>query len=113
MPAPVTIPDTARAPFRDDVVRNYSTVLGINTGMDNGRVEGAKSGSHRQACKVRGRRPQNDITSFLLTMEPIMAKGQKRSSREPKKPKAKKPNPAAPSSSFLKEKPIAGPGAKK
>jgi len=41
-----------------------------------------------------------------------MAKGQKRSSREPKKPKAKKPKPAAPSSSFLKEKFGAGPGAK-
>jgi len=42
-----------------------------------------------------------------------MAKGQKRSSREPKKPKAKKSKPTAPSSSFLKEKPGGGSGAKK
>jgi hypothetical protein len=42
-----------------------------------------------------------------------MAKGQKRSSREPKKPKAEKPKPAAISSSFLKEKPSGGSGAKK
>jgi hypothetical protein len=40
-----------------------------------------------------------------------MAKGQKRSSREPKKPKAEKPKPGAGSASVLK--PGSGPGAKK
>jgi hypothetical protein len=43
-----------------------------------------------------------------------MAKGQKRSNREPKKLKAEKPKPAAAASpSFLKEKPGGGSGAKK
>jgi len=36
-----------------------------------------------------------------------MAKGQNRSSREPKKPKADKPKPAATSTSLLKKKPRA------
>jgi hypothetical protein len=42
-----------------------------------------------------------------------MAKGQKRSNREPKKLKAAKPKPAAASPTFLKEKPGAAPAAKK
>ncbi len=42
-----------------------------------------------------------------------MAKGQKRSSREPKKPKAEKPKAGAAASPFSKEKPGAGAGAKK
>ena len=42
-----------------------------------------------------------------------MAKGQKRSNREPKKPKAAKPKPSAPSPSFLKGKPGTSSGAKK
>ncbi|MGA7327778.1 MAG: hypothetical protein WBX25_25635 [Rhodomicrobium sp.] len=42
-----------------------------------------------------------------------MAKGQKRSSREPKKPKAEKPKAAAASASIVKEKPSGGSGAKK
>ena len=42
-----------------------------------------------------------------------MAKGQKRSNREPKKPKAEKPKPAVGSTSILKEKPGSGVGAKK
>jgi hypothetical protein len=45
-------------------------------------------------------------------MEVIMAKGQKRSSREPKKPKAEKPKAPAPSPPFLKEKPGAKSAAK-
>jgi hypothetical protein len=44
----------------------------------------------------------------------IMAKGQKRSSREPKKPKAGKPKPAVgKSTSILKEKSGSGSAAKK
>jgi hypothetical protein len=42
-----------------------------------------------------------------------MAKGQKRSSREPKKPKAEKPKPAATSASIPKGKPTGAAGAKK
>ncbi|MGO9474935.1 MAG: hypothetical protein ACLPWS_16270 [Rhodomicrobium sp.] len=42
-----------------------------------------------------------------------MAKGQKRSSREPKKPKAEKPKHAAGATSILKEKPGGGSAAKK
>jgi hypothetical protein len=42
-----------------------------------------------------------------------MAKGQKRSSREPKKPKAEKPKPATGTTSILKEKPGSGSRAKK
>jgi hypothetical protein len=42
-----------------------------------------------------------------------MAKGQMRSNREAKKPKAKQPKAVAASSTFLKEKPKAGSGAKK
>jgi hypothetical protein len=41
-----------------------------------------------------------------------MAKGQKRTNREPKKPKAEKPK-SAPASPFAKEKPGAGSGTKK
>ena len=47
---------------------------------------------------------------FTGTQEAIMAKGQKRSSREPKKPKTDKPKPAATS---LKEKPSGASAAKK
>jgi hypothetical protein len=36
-----------------------------------------------------------DIRYFTLTNEAIMAKGQKRSTREAKKPKAEKPKPGA------------------
>jgi hypothetical protein len=42
-----------------------------------------------------------------------MAKGQKRSSREAKKPKAEKSKAAAPASPFAKEKPGGTSGAKK
>jgi len=42
-----------------------------------------------------------------------MAKGQKRSSREPKKPKAEKPKPATGTTSILKKKPGSGSRAKK
>jgi hypothetical protein len=42
-----------------------------------------------------------------------MAKGQKRSNREAKKPKAEKPKPAQASGSIVKEKPSGGSGAKK
>ena len=42
-----------------------------------------------------------------------MAEGQKRSSREPKKPKAEKPKPATGATSILKEKPGSGSRAKK
>jgi hypothetical protein len=49
----------------------------------------------------------------LPSEEAIMAKGQKRSSRESKKPKAEKPKTATTSSSFLKEKPSGGSKAKK
>jgi hypothetical protein len=53
----------------------------------------------------------NDTRSLLITNEAVMAKGQNRSNREPKTPKAKKPEPAGPFSTFLKEKPGAGYGA--
>ena len=42
-----------------------------------------------------------------------MAKGQKRSNREPKKPKAAKPEAAATSTSYSKVKPHSGLEAKK
>lgn len=42
-----------------------------------------------------------------------MAKGQKRSNREPKKPKAEKPKPAAGAAHLFKEKPGGGSGTKK
>jgi len=42
-----------------------------------------------------------------------MAKGQKRSNREPKKPKAEKRKPAVGSTSFSKEKPSSASGVKK
>ena len=42
-----------------------------------------------------------------------MAKGQKRSNREPKKSKAERPKPAAASPSILKGKPGTGAAAKK
>ena len=42
-----------------------------------------------------------------------MAKGQKRSNREPKKPKAEKPKPAVGSASVLKEKTGSGSATKK
>ena len=37
-----------------------------------------------------------------------MARGQKRSNREPKKPKAEKPKPTAGGASIVKEKPGSG-----
>jgi hypothetical protein len=49
--------------------------------------------------------------ALLPAQETIMAKGQKRSNREPKKPKAEKPKPAAGSTSILK--PGSGSGVKK
>lgn len=43
---------------------------------------------------------QHDIRIDFSTEEATMAKGQNRSRREPKKPKAEKPKPAATSTSF-------------
>ena len=50
--------------------------------------------------------------ALLPAQEKIMAKGQKRSNREPKKPKAEKPKPAAGSTSIVKHKPASGLGTK-
>ncbi len=47
----------------------------------------------------------------MATQEAIMAKGQKRSNREPKKPKAEKPKPAA--GHTAASKPGSGSGMKK
>ena len=52
-------------------------------------------------------------SDVFLSVTDIMAKGQKRSSREPKKPKAEKPKPATGTTSILKEKPGSGSRAKK
>jgi hypothetical protein len=44
---------------------------------------------------------QHDIGIDFSTEEATMAKGHNRSGREPKKPKAEKPKPAATSTSFF------------
>ncbi len=63
-----------------------------------------------EAARMRHRSVTDQPTGFHSStdQEAIMAKGQKRSSREPKKPKAEKPKPATGATSILKEKPGSG-----